>query len=570
MMVGKFRKLILFALCCSLFILGYNLAPDPLPDGNYTVSIRYESNQIQFNINIDSDIDSYSIEREINVTHEVTTLSVTYYELYSGKVSKEIIFNAQIYQNDTKLTNPQIGNFLAQIIGQGQIIDFPPSDITNGVVEFKFRILKHSNIALGLLFAISFLWLTELIPMAATSLLIPIAIVLTGIDSSTGALSEFSNPTVFLFLGGFLLAIAFHRSGLDEKIAIHMISIVPADSRVILATFMGLAAVFSMFISNTAACALLIPLALQLLNNAGIRDEKYKKTVILGIAYAATVGGIGTLIGTPPNIIAASLIESYNPDIEINFLTWSKFGMPIVILLLPIIFMNLWWRFKPDLNEELLQLAKQTCKEKIAQEGMYTKNQITVAIIFLSTLTLWLTSTFHNIPTSIVALMSAVSLYVTGQLKQDDMNEINWNTLITFGGGLTLGTVIIRTGLADWLALEFGQLRGLPEILIYLIIGTFAILLTQIASNTASASILVPIVMPLSIILGINPLISAIMVAIICSMDFAIVIGSPPVLLAYSTGYFKVKEIFKIGILIDLIGLLTTVFLTYFVFGLLI
>ncbi len=547
------------------------MAPDPLKDGEYTVALEYNDEPVLFllfRINIDSSIDEAFNLQELNITVSGKTLLIKFYEHYSGKMEKSITIYASILEEQILIDKPEIQRFSGTLIGNNQRINFTPKSVESSIVEFEFKILNQTNIALGLLLAISFLWLTELIPMAATSLLIPIIITLFEIDSADGALKEFSNPTVFLFLGGFLMAIAMHKSKLDEYIALKIISITPANSKFLLASFMALAAVFSMFMSNTAATAILITIALQLLDSIGIKDQKYKKTVILGIAYAATVGGIATLIGTPPNIIAVGLIEKFDPSIQISFLNWFMFGLPVVIIMLPLVFIQLLWRFKPDVDEELFIRAKKHCKRQLDKKGRFNNHQKYVSIIFVLVLSLWMTSSIHHVSTGIIALIGAVALYFTGIIKQEDMNKINWNALITFGGGLTLGTVILRTGLADWFAMRFSTLQDLPAILIFFIIGLVAIVLTQIASNTASAAILIPVVMPLAVMMDLNPIVMAIMVAILCSMDFAIYIGSPPVLLAYSTGIFKVKDIFNTGILLDIVGLILVVFLSYSFFGL--
>jgi sodium-dependent dicarboxylate transporter 2/3/5 len=285
--------------------------------------------------------------------------------------------------------------------------------------------------------------------------------------------------------------------------------------------------------------------------------------MILGIAYASTIGGIGSLIGTPPNYIAVDLLQK-SKGITISFIEWFIFGLPVLILLIPITFLYLWIRLKPSISNEAMRIAKLKGINRKREFNTLSKDQIVVLLIFVFVFCLWLMEQFHGIHAGIIAVTGVILLYFSGYLIQEDLTRINWNALLTFGGGLTLGAIILRTGLADWLALQLGFLKGVHPFFILLFLGLLSLILTGIASNTASASILVPIVIPLGITLGIDPVLTALVVAIVASVDFAIIIGTPPTMVAYSTGYFQVKEIFKLGIVLDLIGLIVVTLLGWF------
>lgn len=420
---------------------------------------------------------------------------------------------------------------------------------------------------MGLLIAISFLWLTETIPLAASSLIVPVVLVFLDITSATVALSHFSEPIIFLFLAGFLMAEAMQRTKLDLFISYRIFAFLPANGKILMFSMMLLAAIFSMFMSNTAACAILIPLTIQLLKGVDIESSSYRQAMILGIAYAATVGGIGSLIGTPPNIIAAEFLHQFDPSVEISFAEWFIFGLPMVLIMLPIVFFYLWTRFQPKIDVEKLRLAQANTRIQIKESHQLTRDQLIVSIIFITIFSLWLTSNIHGISSGIIAILGAILLYMSGHLKETDLNEINWNALLTFGGGLTLGAMVIDTGLADFIGSKAIFLIEFPRIIILFAVALIALILTAFASNTASAVIMIPIVMPLGPILGINPIILAVLVAIASSVDFAIVIGTPPTMIAYSTGLFKVKDIFQIGIIIDFAGLILVTFLSYSLFG---
>ncbi len=561
------KKFILFIITIGLFITGYLIAPKPHPDGLYTVQIEYNDVSVNFDIYLDSSINFPLNNKYINNSINDILIEVNYFEIYPGIIGESIVFDVILSKNNEYLLDIDSRDIIARLDNNGDSTIFSPSNIEDENISFRFRILKNSNVALGLLLAISFLWLTELIPLAASSLIIPVVIVISKIDGATGAFANFANPIIFLFLAGFLMAEAMDRSRLDKYISLRIVALVPAKPKILMATFMVLSAVFSMFMSNTAAVAILIPIAMTLLEAAEIEDDSYKRAMVLSIAYSATVGGIGTMIGTAPNIIAVEFIKQFNPSIDINFLEWMLFGLPVVIVMLPLVFFYLWFKFKPQVDERNLVEAKRKGLDEITKNKQMTMDQIIVSIIFFIIIALWLTTQYHGISASVVAVIGAILFFFTGQVTNEDLSSIGWPTLITFGGGLSLGYVIIETGLADYIALKLSLMGDLPIMLTTTIVALIALLLTAIASNTASAAILIPIAMPLAVILGINPALLAILVAIACSLDFAIVIGTPPTMMAYNTGLYKVQEIFNIGVVLDLLGLIVVLILTWTLFG---
>lgn len=556
-----------------LFFIGFTLAPPSMADGEYQVEITFQRENVRlsafFNTSIDSSISSPSTLRLINSSSDELPeyiIFISYYERYSGKINSELSFMVNITKNGELVKDVKFHEVVGRIRGSNFDMSISPTRLSEGSILFQFRILKQSNIALGLLLMVSFLWLTEVVPLAASSLLIPIILVVYKIDGASGALSQFFHPIIALFLAGFLMAEAMKRTKLDRYISLQILAHVPANAQLLAFVLMAVTATFSMFMSNTAAAAVFIPLAITLVDNLESEAADYKKTVVLGIAYAATIGGIGSLIGTPPNIIAAEFVKDFTGT-DISFLEWFFFGLPVVAAMIPIIFGYLWYRYRPKVDKKDLKIAKNHCIETLKREHHLTLDQVVVGMVFMIVFVLWLTTEIHGISAAIIAVLGAVILFFTGHIKEEDLKRINWNALITFGGGLTLGLTVLRTGLADWIAFQLGMLREMHPFVTLLVLGIIALLLTAIASNTASASILIPIVMPLGLVLGIDPILVAILVAIVCSVDFAIVIGTPPTMLAYSTGLYKVKEIFRTGIILDLIGLLVVTMLAWFLFG---
>lgn len=560
--IGK-RRYVMLALSLVVFLIGFMVAPAAISEGTYSIELGYMDDVASFSVQIDD-----SIKTPIELTSfihqfEEGNATISYYSKYSGEPGSKITFTIEF----TEGQELEIAKFEGKLFDSELSHTFAAKTWDGTKAEFEFTILRDTSISMGLLFAISFLWLSEAIPLAASSLIVPVVLVMLDISSATASLAYFAEPIIFLFLAGFLMAEAMHRARLDQYISYRIFAYIPPNGKLLMFSLMCLSALFSMVMSNTAACAILIPLSLQLLKGVELENPSYRKTVVLGIAYASTIGGIGSLIGTPPNIIAAQLLNQFDPTIEISFAEWFLFGLPMVIIMIPITFFYLWSRFKPVVDKEKLRAAQLHSRIQIHEAHTLTKDQFTVGIIFIVVFSLWMTTSFHGISSSIIAVFGAVILFMTGQIEEKDVNKINWNALLTFGGGLTLGSVIIGSGLADFIGGKAVYIAGLPTIVILFAVALVGLILTAFASNTASAVILVPIVMPLGYILGISPLILAVVVAIAASVDFAIVIGTPPTMIAYSTGLFQTKDIFNIGIVIDIVGLLTITLISYALFG---
>ncbi|MFX0086537.1 MAG: SLC13 family permease [Candidatus Hodarchaeota archaeon] len=563
------KKVIFVVFAILLFFLGFLLAPPTMTDGNYkgTVTFTYEEiiTQVDFYFKLNSSIDFPENPQTLSNTSDNYQITLNSFESYSGQVGKKIKFTVNINNTENFTEGLRLNDFVASISKGNFKENFSPKEIISQKAVFEFQIIKFSDIALGLLLMVSFLWMTEIIPLSASALLIPVLIVIFDIDSATGSLSLFFSPIIILFFAGFLMAEAMKRVKLDTFLSVTILSLIPANTKMIIFSMMTLSAIFSMFMSNTAAVAVFIPLSLSLMEYLDKEYLSFRKMMILGIAYSATIGGIGSLIGTPPNYIAVDLLHKYT-GLSISFIEWFIFGIPVLLLLVPVTFFYLWIRIKPSISDEAMKMAKLKTINKKRELHTLSKDQIIVLFVFILVFSLWLMEQFHRIHAGFIAVIGVILLYFSGHLIQEDLTRINWNALLTFGGGLTLGAVILKTGLADWLALHLGFLKDVHPFFILIFLGFLSLILTGIASNTASASILVPIVIPLGITLGIDPVLTALVVAIVSSVDFAVIIGTPPTMIAYSTGYFQVKEIFKIGIVLDIIGLIIVTLLGWFFF----
>ncbi|MEQ9617594.1 MAG: SLC13 family permease [Deltaproteobacteria bacterium] len=425
--------------------------------------------------------------------------------------------------------------------------------VLSGLVSFAIYFLlpveKEILKGLSILFFIAALWLTEAVPLTVTALLTPILAVLTGILDVKGALSHFANPVIFLFMGGFALAAALHKHGLDELIAGR---IMKAAGKKSLYSILGLflsTALLSMWISNTATAAIMLPVALGIISNFKDPSPSRDAFILLGVAYSANIGGIGTIVGSPPNAITAA-------NLGLSFRDWIAVGAPIVAILMPIMIAVLYYVLKPALPERNIQPSGNINAPK-------TRDMYKVGLIFLVIVTLWLFSRpiskmlgIEGDFDSIVALFGIFLLVFFRTIKWNEIQRFtDWGVLILFGGGLVLSAVLSETGASGYLA-------GLVEthMSVYgpfpLILGSvlLMIFLTEVASNTASAAIMVPIFLALGQeTIHSSPRTIALSVGIAASCAFMLPVATPPNALVYGTEKVRQRTMIKTGLYLNII-----------------
>ena len=414
------------------------------------------------------------------------------------------------------------------------------------------RPAKDAAIVLAILGAAMVLWVSEAVPLFVTSLAIPVALAVAEVGTAREALAPFFDPIIVLFFGGFLMAAAMQRVGLDRLVAVTIVDVAGRGAISLYLAMITLSAFLSMWMSNTAAVTVLLPIALAV--TAPLESRGYRKAVVLGIAYSATIGGVGSAIGTPANPLAISFIERLTGR-EISFAEWFRFGLPMVVVFLPIMAIYLWVVSDVDVPKERFISAAKAARQQRQSAGPLSRAQLEVVGVFAAVVALWLTQSSHGLNTGIVALGGAIVLFGLGRIEATDVNNISWPTLLTFGGGLTLGIFMVTSGTSDWLVTTLVGLRSWPEILAIAAVALVALLLTTVASNTAAAATLIPLAVPLAAIIGVEPALLVIVVAIASSVDFALVIGTPPTMLAYSTELFSVREILRKGSVLDLVGI---------------
>lgn len=417
-----------------------------------------------------------------------------------------------------------------------------------------FAVLYHflpfeRDVVLGLsiLAFIAILWLTEALHISITALLVPMLAIAFGIFDTSKALSNFANPIIFLFLGGFALAAALHRQELDKAIADKVLLL--AKGKMSTAVFMlfGVTAGLSMWISNTATTAMMLPLVLGVLNkvNAKTGHNTYV-FVLLGIAYCASIGGIATIVGSPPNAIAAA-------EVGLNFTQWMAFGVPITLILLPITVGLLYLLLKPNLNE-VFQLNHEPIS--------WDKGKVVTLMIFSLTVFLWIFSKpingllggFASFDT-LVALLAIILVGFARVVQWKDIEKTtDWGVLLLFGGGICLSNILKVTGTSAFLAHSLSATLSHAGIfLTILTVAIFVVFLTEFASNTASAALLIPVFSGVAEVLGISPVVLAAMIAISASCAFMLPVATPPNAIVFATGYIKQSEMMRIGIYLNLV-----------------
>lgn len=400
---------------------------------------------------------------------------------------------------------------------------------------------------LSILVVIALLWMTETFHITVTALLVPVLAVLFGVFSVKEAMANFANPIIFLFLGGFALAAALHKQALDERIASLVLKAAKGQMLLACVLLFFTAAFVSMWISNTATTAMMLPLALGMLSR--LPYESNRNTywfVLLGVAYSANIGGIGTLVGSPPNAIAAAAVG-------LGFAEWMKIGIPAVLLMFPVMLGLLWLIFQPDLSFQF--------KLEDKQQPMSSRQWLTLGV-FLLTVVLWLSSKplsqALDITKGFDAMVALLAIILLCALKLVNWKDIeqsaDWGVLLLFGGGLTLSALLKATGTSVFLAETISaMLEGAPVILFLLVVTGFVVMLTEIASNTASSALLIPIFVSIAQAMGLSPVILATMIAVSASCAFMLPVATPPNAIVFGSGYVPQQQMMRAGVVQNIV-----------------
>lgn len=416
-------------------------------------------------------------------------------------------------------------------------------------------------------------WITEAAPLPATSLLPIVIIPLVGAGSVGEAAEPFANRIVFLFLGGFLIAIAIERWELHRRLALAILTRLPGRPDFLVGGFMAVSAFLSMWMSNVAAALMMLPIGLsviRLMDDGRVSTGRdFSMALMLGLAYAASIGGVGTLIGSVPNAFVAGMMDEVY-GIRVGFGEWMIAALPLSLSLLLVTWFLL-CRIICRLPKEELVGARALIAERHAELGAMTTAERRVALIAGLTAFLWifrpliadLLGTSALTDTGI-AIGASVLLFVTpaGRGKGDRLldwptaKRVPWDILILFGGGLSLAAAVQDTGLAGWIGAGMEDLAAWPMIIVVGIIVTTVIFMTEIASNTATSATFIPIAAALALVFAVSPFDLAAPVAIAASCAFMLPVATPPNAIVYSSGAISIMQMVKAGILLNVVAII--------------
>ena len=405
---------------------------------------------------------------------------------------------------------------------------------------------------LAVLTFIGILWLTEALHVTVTALLVPVLAMFMGILPGAKALAGFADPTIFLFFGGFALAGALHEQKIDTWLAGKILRMARGSLGMALILIFLATALLSMWMSNTATAAMMLPLVIGLLDR--IPAEKLKTTApfaVLGVAYSASIGGMGTLVGSPPNAIAAH-------ELGMGFAEWFRIAMPIVLVFGVIVFCLMYLFFRPRLG---LHVDMAPAEGEDA-EARLNARQVRVLLLFVLVAGSWMCSSFLSsalggIPSmdTLIALCAAVLLPLCGVINWGGIaKNTDWGVLLLFGGGITLSSILVQTGAAGFLADQVSSLAmGQSPIIILLIISLFITSLTEFCSNTASTALVAPLMVTVASAMGMSATPLVLLVGIGASCAFMLPVSTPPNALAFATGKFPQMTMVKVGLLINVV-----------------
>lgn len=416
-------------------------------------------------------------------------------------------------------------------------------------------------------------WITEAIPIPATALA-PIALFpILGVTSATTATAPYGDPIIFLFMGGFILALAMERWNLHRRIALLVVSRTGLRQDRIVAGFMLATAFCSMWVSNTATVVMMLPVALSVIALVGTRDGSgFPVALLLGVAYAASIGGVATLIGTPPNALLAGMLnQTYGYDI--GFARWMIVGLPIAVVMLAVS----WVLLTRGLDRAEVEGAGELFRTELDRLGSWTSPELRVGVIFVATASAWmfralLQEIVPGLNDTSIAIVAALLLFLvpagngagTALVEWRDALRLPWGVLILFGGGLSLAAAVSATGLDRWIGDHLGVLAGhLPLIASIAISALVILLLTEFTSNTATAATFLPLLAALAVSLGENPLMLTVPAAIAASMAFMLPVATPPNAIVFGSGHVTIPQMARQGIWHNMAGLVVLVTLGY-------
>lgn len=426
-------------------------------------------------------------------------------------------------------------------------------------------------------------WITEAVSISVTALLPIVLFPLTGGLDLNQTTASYGHKYIFLYIGGFVLAIAIEKWNLHKRIALSIIKIVGTNIANIILGFMIATAFLSMWISNTAATVMILPMAMAIVtqrrdNPNTIEDENqiFGKALMISIAYSSSIGGIATLIGTPTNLVLVGVVKS-TFGTEITFSQWFLLGFPIAALLL-IICWNYLTRFAFKFKQKEFSGGRNEINAQYKALGKMSYEEKLVLIVFACTAFAWITRSFllnklmPAIDDTIISIIFAVLLFLLPSSKKrgrlllwEDAVKLPWGIVILFGGGMALALGFEASGLALWIGNKLIGLETVPFIFLLLIVITMVNFLTEITSNIATTAMLLPVLISLAPTLGVHPYYLMISATIAASCAFMLPVATPPNAVVFGSGYLKIEDMVKTGIWMNIFSIILITFFVYFI-----
>lgn len=458
------------------------------------------------------------------------------------------------------VSRARIGLLAGPIVAAMMLLGSPPEAMS---------VAAWRTAAVGVLMAIW--WITEAIPIPATALLPLVLFPALDVASPTAAAAPFANPVIYLFLGGFLLALALEHCGLHRRIAVAILRVAGTRPGPLILGFMVTTAFLSMWVSNAATVAMMLPIASSVIPLAtidhedipAVRPGAFPVALLLGIAYAANIGGLGTLVGTPPNALLAGFVQS-SYGIRIGFAEWMLLGVPIVCLGIPVT----WWLLTHHLypvGARPIAGGGAVLTEMRDDLGPMSRTEWTVGLITALTALAWIIRPLlerwvPGLSDSGIAIAGALLLFLVPiswrpfevAMRWDQAERLPWGVLVLFGGGLSLAAAVQATGLAEWIGGALGGLGAYPPVVVVLAITTVVIFLTELTSNTATAATFLPVVAALALGIGTDPLQLAIPATLAASCAFMMPVATPPNAIVYGTGRITLPQMVRAGLWLNL------------------
>jgi len=466
---------------------------------------------------------------------------------------------------DGRATHQNVGLFLGPSLALLMMLIGAPEELTDS---------GWNTAAIGVLMAVW--WATEAVPIAVTALLPLVCFPLLGVATIQDTAAPYANKVIYLFLGGFIVAFAMQRWNLHRRIALTVLQHVGGNGRSLVGGFMLASAVLSMWVMNTSTTMMLLPIAVSIIAviHTSVDDlddrarQNFQYSLLLGVAYGATIGGMATLVGTAPNaLLAAFMQETYGT--EIDFSSWMLVGLPLSAMMLPLAWLTLTrWVFKVDFTtsgEGRAMLSKMK-----SDMGRITVPEIRVAIIFsLMALTWIFRPVLIGLPglsaldDSGIAMAGAILLFLVPSGDKSDplllrwsyAEKLPWSVLILFGGGLTLASAVTRTGLAEWLGGSLQAVGMLPVAIIVVIAAAMIIFLTELTSNIATTATFLPVVGAIAIESGFDPIVLTVPVTFAASCAFMLPVATPPNAIVFGSGMLTIPKMARAGMMLNIIGI---------------